>query len=218
MSSRIVRPDDWRVSEPMVWRQLESAGVSPSDDSGGQTAGKAQSAALEREFEERVRAARSAGFAEGEISGRNRATAEVQPVVERLARSIDEVRQLRSRLRQEAEGDLLKLALAIAQRVLRREMVVDPEAMHGLVLGALEKLQGQEICRVKTHPSHATALRSWLTSGGASGGGPVEVIADSSCVPGDIVFETERGNLDASVDSQLREIERGLADRLRRAL
>jgi flagellar biosynthesis/type III secretory pathway protein FliH len=31
-----------------------------------------------------------------------------------------------------------------------------------------------------------------------------------------VVFETERGNLDASVDAQLREIERGLADCLRR--
>ncbi len=34
--------------------------------------------------------------------------------------------------------------------------------------------------------------------------------------PGAVVFETERGNLDASVESQLQEIERGLADRLRR--
>jgi flagellar assembly protein FliH len=44
----------------------------------------------------------------------------------------------------------------------------------------------------------------------------VEVIADASREPGAVVFETERGNLDASVDAQLREIERGLADCLRR--
>jgi flagellar biosynthesis/type III secretory pathway protein FliH len=42
------------------------------------------------------------------------------------------------------------------------------------------------------------------------------VIPDPSRQPGDVVFETERGNLDVSVDSQLREIERGLADRLRK--
>jgi flagellar assembly protein FliH len=44
----------------------------------------------------------------------------------------------------------------------------------------------------------------------------VEVVADSSRSPGDVIFETERGYLDASVDSQLQEIERGLADRLRK--
>jgi flagellar biosynthesis/type III secretory pathway protein FliH len=30
-----------------------------------------------------------------------------------------------------------------------------------------------------------------------------------------VIFETDRGNLDASLESQLKEIERGLADRLR---
>jgi len=31
-----------------------------------------------------------------------------------------------------------------------------------------------------------------------------------------VLFETPRGNLDAGVESQLQEIERGLADRLRK--
>ena len=39
---------------------------------------------------------------------------------------------------------------------------------------------------------------------------------DGSRDPGVVVFETDRGNLDASVESQLGEIERGLADSLRR--
>jgi flagellar biosynthesis/type III secretory pathway protein FliH len=42
------------------------------------------------------------------------------------------------------------------------------------------------------------------------------VLADPSRELGTVIFETQRGNLDASVESQLQEIERGLADRLRR--
>ncbi|HEV2445726.1 MAG TPA: hypothetical protein VGS58_07380, partial [Candidatus Sulfopaludibacter sp.] len=64
------------------------------------------------------------------------------------------------------------------------------------------------------HPSHAAQLKGWLKS--PDGGPAVEVVADASREPGDAIFETERGNLDASVDSQLQEIERGLADRLRK--
>jgi flagellar assembly protein FliH len=109
---------------------------------------------------------------------------------------------------------MLRLALEIARRVLRREMAVDPDAIRGLVLAALEKLQGQEVSRVKVHPSHAALIGELLRKSGA--GQPVEVIADASREPGAVVFETERGNLDASVDAQLREIERGLADCLRR--
>ena len=44
-----------------------------------------------------------------------------------------------------------------------------------------------------------------------------EVLTDPSCDPGSVIFETERGNLDASIETQLQEIERGLTDRLRRS-
>ena len=42
------------------------------------------------------------------------------------------------------------------------------------------------------------------------------MVPDASRELGTVIFETQRGNLDASVESQLQEIERGLADRLRR--
>ena len=212
MSSRILSPDDPR-SGRMVWRQVGSA-ATPGTDGKATVNAAEQIASLEKECERRVVAAQAAAFAEGEAAGRKRAAADLQPVLERLARSIEDLGQLRARLRREAEADLLRLALAIARRVLRREMAVDPDAMHGLVLGALEKLQGNEICRVRVHPSHAAQLSGWLRP--ASGGPGVEVIADSSREPGDVIFETGRGNLDASVDSQLQEIERGLTDRLRK--
>ena len=91
---------------------------------------------------------------------------------------------------------------------------MDPEALHGLVLAALEKLHGQEISRVRLHPAHAALVTGCLEQ--RSAGTRVEILPDPSRESGSVVFETERGNLDASVDSQLQEIERGLADRLRR--
>ena len=121
---------------------------------------------------------------------------------------------LRPRLRREAEADMVQLAVAIARRVIRRELAVDPEALHGLVLGALEKLQVQEISRVRVHPSHVASVSEFLRD--RAHGAVIEVVADSSGAPGAAVFETSRGNLDASVESQLSEIERGLADTLRR--
>jgi flagellar assembly protein FliH len=108
----------------------------------------------------------------------------------------------------------VKLSLAIARRVLRREIGIDPEALHGLVLAALEKLGSQEVSRVRVHPAHVAPVTAVLrqTAAGVS----IEVSADGSCEPGGVIFETARGNLDASVEVQLQEIERGLADRLRK--
>lgn len=212
MSSKVFPPDDPRVAAPVAWRQVHAPGEG-WPGAGGLDLG-AYRAQVEQQCEQRIREARAAGVREGEAAGRNRAAAEFQPVVERLARSIDELGQMRARLRSEAEADLVRLSLAIARRVLRREMAVDPDALHGLVLAALEKLQSQEICRVKLHPSHEALVRACLQQFVTGRG--VEVIPDPSRELGAVVFETERGNLDASVESQLQEIERGLADRLRR--
>jgi len=212
MCSRLMRPGDPRLVEPVNWPSVPGAeggapflpvlsGLFP----GGGTE-------FEKQLEQSLRDARATGFREGESAGQSRAEAELRPVLERLARSIDEIGSLRARMRREAEKDLVRLALAIARRILRRELAVDPDALHGLVLGALEKLQSQEVARVRVHPAQAPVVEACLRE--RAGGSPVEVIADPSREPGAIIFETACGNLDASVESQLREIERGLAQRL----
>ncbi len=160
--------------------------------------------------ETRVRDAHRAGFAEGESAARR----EIEPVVERLARAIESLASMRGRLRRLAEEDVVRLAMAIARRILRRELAVDPQAVEGLAQAALQRLQSEETARVRVHPALAQALVSAL--GRVAPGQAIEVVADAGREAGDVVFETERGNLDASVETQLQEIERGLADRLRR--
>jgi flagellar assembly protein FliH len=227
MSSRVLPPDDPQPVSPIAWRRVDVPGrggpsyVPPSAQA--VTAAAAANALAPpapappapdpRKIEAELRDARAAGLREGEAAGRAKAAAEFQPVIERLSRSIEEISGLRARLRREAEQDLIRLALAIARRIIRRELAVDPDAIHGLVLGALEKLQGQEICRVRAHPSHAAQITACLRQRASAT--PVEVIPDASQPSGTVIFETSRGNLDASVETQLGEIERGLGDRLR---
>jgi flagellar assembly protein FliH len=214
MSCKIFLPDDEGAVSKVLWRQVGPAGTAPRAAMESAPDPAAQMAQLEAQNQQKVREAHGAGVREGEIAGRNRAGAEMQPVIERLARSIQEIANLRNRLRREAEADVVQLALAIARRVIRREMAADPDALRGLVVAALEKLRGQEISRVKVHPSHVAMVKSCLQQ--ALSGGLVEVISDQSRELGSVIFETSRGNLDASVDSQLQEIERGLTDRLRK--
>jgi flagellar assembly protein FliH len=214
MSCKIVPPGG-AEDGPVMWRQVR--GESPAGLEQKAAAAAAQAAErlakLERELQTKTQEAYQAGLRDGEASGRKRADGEFQAAAARMAKSIEEIAGLRARLRKDAEADLVQLALAISKRILRREISLDPEALHGLILGALEKLQVQEISRVRVNPSHSAMLSACLRE---AGGGVVEVVPDPSREPGAIVFETQRGNLDASVDSQLREIERGLADRLRR--
>jgi flagellar assembly protein FliH len=215
MSSRVTQAGETSGAEPLVWRQMHASGPARTGvDSEEPPDSRERIAQLQQQSEQRAHEAHAAGVREGEAAGRQRASAELQPVIDRLSRSIEEIGGLRARLRAEAEADLLQLSLAIARRVIRRELAIDPEALHGLVLGALDKLQGQEISRVRVHPGHVALVAESLRQNCASAN--VEVIPDPSRAVGSVIFETPRGNLDASVDSQLQEIERGLADRLRR--
>jgi flagellar assembly protein FliH len=215
MSSKVRQADETSGVETLVWRQMHASGPARTGvDTEEKPDSRLHLEQLQQQSEQRAREAYAAGMREGETVGRKRGAAELQPVIDRLARSIEEIGGMRARLRAEAEADLIQLALAIARRVLRRELVIDPAALHGLVLGALEKLGGQEISRVRVHPSHVGLITESLRQNSASA--KVEVIADPSRDLGAVIFETPRGNLDASVDSQLQEIERGLADRLRK--
>jgi flagellar assembly protein FliH len=219
MSSKLIGSEVAGSASRLIWRQVRvesdrPANEPPEDVGALITRLEQQRDEQVRECEKSAREAHAAGVREGDAAGHDRAMAELKPVIERLSRSIEELANLRPKLRRDAEADMVKLALAIARRVLRRELAIDPDALHGLVLAALEKLQGQEVYRVKVHPTHAAAIAAYLSN--SPSGQKVEVLPFAASEPGAAVFETARGILEASVDSQLQEIERGLADQLKR--
>jgi flagellar assembly protein FliH len=207
MSSRLSTPEEGKAPEPLAWRRIGEPTAA------AEAARETREEDLRREYELRVSQAHTAGYQEGQAAAQQTADAELRGIAERSARAIEEIASLRHRLRRQAEADLVQLAMAIARRILHRELAVDPEAMRGLILSALERIQAQEISRARVHPGHASILRACLERISAE---RVEILADPALAPGGIVFETERGNLDASVGTQLEEIGCGLADRLRR--
>ncbi len=172
----------------------------------------ARMAQLQEEYERRAREAHAAGMREAATAANTAAGNEVKAALENAARSAAELARLRGQLRKQAEADAIRLSLAIARRVLRRELSVDPDALRGLATAALEKLEKREICRVRTGPAHTACVSALLRRDAAEA--PIEVVPDASLAPGALVFETEGGDLDASVDTQLGEIERGLTDLL----
>ena len=175
---------------------------------------KQRVAQLEAALASQVPKAREAGRQEGETAGRDQARSELQPVIERLTRSIADLSTLRSRIRHDSETDLVKLSLCIARRVLRRELTIDPDAVHGIVKAALDKVQAKDIRKIRVHPEFQSTVRKHIEVNGVVS--PADIAADASLQPGDVVVETRLGDLDASIESQLKEIERGFADRLSR--
>ncbi len=218
MSSRVLRTEEHSAVKPVWWRDTAAAAAhhprsqEPAIPSVVQSLERDQTPDRERERIERE--AYQRGFLEGKGVGRDQAAAELQPVLDRLAKTLAELSSLRSRIRKDAEGDLLKLSISVARSVLPRELPLDPESIEGLIRIALEKLQSRDLCRVRVHPDQEPAIRASMER--FSNSHKVELIPDPSMQCGDVLFETAHGTIDASIEAQLREIERGFADRLGR--
>jgi len=114
-------------------------------------------------------------------------------------------------MRQRAEKDVVQLALLIAKRILHRELNVDANALTALARVVFERLARAESYRITVHPAFAEALRSSLPAGHS---GRVHIEPDPTAAAGTLIIRSEEGVIDASVDSQLDEITRGLSDRL----
>jgi len=165
--------------------------------------------------EQRVRQAHQQGYEEGLAAGRQDLAGQLEAMQAKLARTIEEITGLRPRYRHEAEQDVVALALAVARRILHRELTVSPDALLGLVKAALAKMDAREVNHIRVSRQDAPMVLGFFEKMGLPH--RIEVIADPGLAPGSVVLESDRGLLDASVDTQLDEIERGFADLVRRA-
>jgi flagellar assembly protein FliH len=203
MSSKLHRGG--LAAQPMAWNSAGSSGALEPSNGTGSFAG---------ESDPQGNATYQQGFEEGQAAGRHEAGQQLQAAYERLARTIEELSGLRARFRHEAEEDVVALSLAIARRILHRELTMAPEALLGLVKAALEKIEMREVHSVRLRPEDASLVQQHLEKMGLPR--PVEVIADPGLARGSAIFDSTRGALDASVETQLAEIGRGFADLVRR--
>lgn len=204
-------------AKAMNWRQTRGSSGSASEPFSSVEATPEAGQLRERivELEQRLKSeggqSREAAYEEGLRRGREESAGDVKAASDRLAQTLADLVSFKRKIRVDAEMELVNLSLAIARRILHRELHVDPEAMHGLVHAALQKMQAREIYRVRVSAAGAEGVRSALERMGA---GAIEIVVDSSLKSGDLVMETAIGELDASIDTQLQEIQRGFADRL----
>ena len=150
------------------------------------------------------------GFAEGEKAGSDTATARFQDSVAAFGQTARELAALKPALRIEAETELVTLALTIARRIIRRELTVDPTTVRALVRSCCDEFQRAEIHRLRVNPNDIEAVSAYFEDNPAP---TIQLQADPSISPGGAVFESAQGELDGRIETQLNEIEYGLADR-----
>ena len=117
---------------------------------------------------------------------------------------------------QSTEHEVVKLALAVAARILRHEAQIDPLFLSGAVRVALGQLSKSSKVRLRV-PQADMELWSESLKYIPNLAVRPEVLAGEGMQTGDCILETEVGSVDLGARSQLSEIEGGFFDRAGKA-
>lgn len=157
-------------------------------------------------------AARAEGYRRGYEEGRARAEQELRDLFSFAESAVREVVEARSRLLAESEADVVRLAIAVAERVLVTEIALRPEHVVDVLRGALRKVFVRDSLQVICNPADLALIEAAGEDLSAQVGTlrNVELIADRRLRRGGVVVRTAAGDVDATLDAQL--------DRLREAM
>lgn len=189
------------------------AGARYTDPDGEIAALKAELENTRAETSQRMQEAFAAGKREGDTLARQAVDARLESELGELRGLFQELNLAGPKLRKQTEEELVRLSVAIARRILHREVTVDPGALQGLVKAAFDRLDRREIKEIRTDANSLTSVKKIVDGLGAPGS--VKVVPDATLRPGSLVIEVPRGQLDASIETQLVEIERGFVDIVR---
>ncbi len=153
---------------------------------------------------------------EGMLQGIAQTEAELQQVVqtERLGvtRALEEFVREKQRYFAGLEKEVVRLSLAIAERVLHREAGMDPLLLAGAARVALEDIRDDRDAVLRVCPGDVNAWVDIMRREGRE----VDVKADPALNRGECLLETANGTAELGVRAQLQEIEHGFFELLGR--
>jgi flagellar assembly protein FliH len=137
---------------------------------------------------------------------------QVAGVLPALRQAVAELERARQAWFSHWEGAAVRLACAIAARLVRRELRQQPEITLALVREALELAGGTPGLRVCLNPDDHRALagQAQALAAAVSPLGPAEIVADSGVAAGGCRVESQFGVIDQQIESQLKRIEEEL--------
>lgn len=152
------------------------------------------------------------GRVEGSAAGREQALVEgrdaIRSAVAAFTEATNQLDQQRRELEASALRDVLELAVAIAERVTKRQGELDPAVAVANTTAALRLVVGASDVRIAIHPSNYSTIEEALPKLRLAL--PtlqhVELQPDPNVTPGGCRLFTAGGEIDADLDIQLRRI------------
>ncbi len=128
----------------------------------------------------------------------------------KVTEAIQHFEEASKRYYSRVEAEVVSLALSIAAKILHRESQVDPQVVVALVQMALKQMKDGSAVSVRVRPEEAMRWRDHFSA--VRMHVVVTVVEDPTLQKNDCMLETELGVANLSLESQLKEVERGFFD------
>jgi flagellar assembly protein FliH len=158
-----------------------------------------------------VETAKTQAHDEGYSEGKAAADREMSAMSETMRNLVDMARVERHKLIEDAEPELVRLSIGIAERVLHQQIALDRGVVVEMAKVAIARLVERESVTVRVNPGDLERMREhrdeFLSSGDIKN---FRVIEDQRVDRGGVVVETDGGTIDARIGTQLNEAKRVL--------
>jgi type III secretion protein L len=164
---------------------------------------EAQSAALRRTSEHFAREAREQAYNQG-----------MEAALFRLNHDLIAAREMRDTAMAQAERDVLRLAVKIAEKIIGREIETTDATAADIVATALREARHNERVTVRVNPADLPTIKKFR--GRLDPGGRIRLLdfaPDPRVERGGCQIVTETGVIDAQLSTQLRVLEKALLAR-----
>jgi flagellar assembly protein FliH len=187
--------------EKSVGGQLHAGGFVGVDD---------LDARLQAEFQRGV----ADGRKKAEESVKARVTEGIQAEHQRVEKLFGHAAEQWSGFFVSSEEAIVKFAFGVAERIVRKQITLDRAIVVEQIKEGIGRVLGVESVKIRVHPEDLPLVRQQKGSIQSSGDALRDIVVDvdETLEPGDCIIESDMGNIDARISTQLKQIENALFD------
>jgi len=154
--------------------------------------------------------ARKDGFAQGQVEAKKR----YEILLKAMSSALDAMEGMRHEMAENLRENIIALAMEMAARVMKDEIIQDPSILKTVAIDILTKIAPAHEVTIKFNQSDFEVLKDFRSELESCAGFPdkFRMTHDIELGRGDVIVQYERGTIDARITTQLENIARSLME------
>lgn len=153
--------------------------------------------------------AESDGFEKGKEEGFESGRGEISNLISDAKNTLNQVLKERELLLRSIEPEIAKLSIRIAEKIIKYQIDIEPDTVVSMIRSALDTVKQREevIIKVNQEDYYYAKDKKDVFASMVEGLKTLDIVVDSSVERGGCIIETNLGNVDARISTQIHTLE-----------